>query len=858
MKYYMRVHDTAKKERHMGCLNGWGAEWFRRSVVVLGLSGALFANAADQIWNDAGANNSWSTDDLNWDADAAWTNGNSAIFSGGGGAVAGETVDVSNAVEVVGITFQTNGYVIADADANGTLTLVGTPSVPSLLSVVNAGDTGTVSEVLAGTNGFVKTGSGLLQIKGANTYTGVTTVQQGILRLNANTAAALGATGAGNHTVVADGATLDIFSAWSGNRDEDITITGSGVGGIGAFVNLGPTAYYNVGYRNLTLAGDATIGGSQRFDMSGNGTYTGNGHTLTKAGSCEVAISRAVNNSPIVINAGNYTMQHANSLGGSDFPTTVNGGTLNGWPSLTITERIYCNGGALKESAASNTLTVAGHVTLNARTEVTTGSGYSMVNLSGYFDGTGGVLRTGSGYVYVTGNTNTYSGPTVINNGSTLYVGRIGGLTGMLGTGFVTNNGTLYFDRGGAIVCSNGFFGNNTTAIRYGCDMTVDGSFSSNYTWHVAHGSLTLTNGAEFCVYNELTIANRDNVNYGSMDSATTFAIKLTNVVATVNVLDGCELRVKSMTFGNGGDLAGGSMTGILNQVGGIVRTTGSAAEGNGVRLGHYPQVRSFYNMMGGKLIVEGNYDLGCATDGNGWFNMTGGEVFATRVMLNERTGGGGNGRLTVAGGVLNVGTLDASVASVSNGITVDAGGPYLVEYGGAGGVVRAVTNFTSDLNATLYGTNANAITFDTAACAIGLSGNLTGAGGLNKTGTGTLTLSGVNTYTGSTRILQGRVVRSSLAALPAGGEVLFGVTPDDAGGQLYAEGDLSLEGLVVGVANPEALDTSKSYTIATHNGTLTAGFAGSVLPEPWYVHNDWKHNRVLLRAAIGTVFWLR
>jgi hypothetical protein len=44
----------------------------------------------------------------------------------------------------------------------------------------------------------------------------------------------------------------------------------------------------------------------------------------------------------------------------------------------------------------------------------------------------------------------------------------------------------------------------------------------------------------------------------------------------------------------------------------------GAAAEGNGVRRGHYPQTRSFYNMMGGTLIVENNWDLGCATDGQG------------------------------------------------------------------------------------------------------------------------------------------------------------------------------------------------------------------------------------------------
>lgn len=810
----------------------------------------LLLNAEEQVWDDAGSDNIWSTNAPNWASGAVWTNGNSAVFTGAGGTKTGEVVDVAAVVTVANITFQTNGYTIADTDNDGSLTLAGGASV---ITVVNAGDVGVVSEVIDGT-GFTKAGSGLLQIKGANTYTGVTTVSSGILRLNANTAAALGATGTGNHTVVEGGATLDIYSAYSGNRDEDITITGSGVGGIGAFVNLGPTPYYNVGYRNLTLAGDATIGGSQRFDMSGNGTYYGNNHTLTKAGSCEVAISRAVNNSPIVINAGSYTMQIGSALGGSDFPTTVNGGVLNGWPSLTMTERIFFNGGAIRQSSASNTLTLAGQMTLSNRIDVQAGTTSSVVNLTGSFDGPGGLRRSGGGFCYLMGSTNSYTGATVIDSGSTLFVGRTNGLAGWFGSGAVTNNGTLYLDRGGAIVCSNGFFGGGTTAHRYGLDLTLSGGFSSNATWHLGHGSIMLTNGAEFCVYNELTIANRDNVWYGSQDSYNTFAVKLTNVVATFTVNDGCLLQVKSMTFGNGGDLTGGTMTGILNQVGGVVRTTGAAAEGNGVRLGHYPQTRSFYNMMGGQLFVENDWDLSCATDGNGLFNMTGGEVFTKRVMLNERDYDGGFGALRVSGGVLNVGSLTGSTVALSNGIVADAYARYLVELGGAGGTIRAVTNLWMPVAATLFGTNGNAITFDTQEWTVTVTNKLSGAGGLNKEGTGTLVLSGNNTYSGATRILKGSLVPASANALPAGGQVLFGVTADDAGGVLHATGDYSLAGLNVGVANPEVLDRSKHYTIITCDGELRDLVASRSLPNPWHLYYDWKNDKVELRAEIGTV----
>jgi autotransporter-associated beta strand protein len=1034
----------------------------RMGVVGLVLSGfalacAGTARAEEQVWNDAGPNNIWSASEANWAGGAVWTNGNSAVFAGGEGTLFGETVDIAAAVTAANVIFQTNGYVVADANKDGALSVVGSPSV---FTVVNAGDTGTVSAAIGGSGGFVKAGNGTLNLTATNTYSGTTLVSNGTLRLAPGIQQGLGATGTGNETVVAAGATLDVNSAYSGNVNEDFVIAGTGVNGIGALVNAGPTDYYNVGYRNLTLSGNAAIGVYRRFDMAGNGAFTGNGYTLTKIGGAEMAISRAVNGSPIVINAGNYTIQHASALGSTDYPTTLNGGKLQAWGGYTIAERLYINGGTLSASGTgANTLGLAGNMTLNSNVTVQTDTSImNAVELTGVMDGAGGFTRAGNGYVYVMGDANTYAGPTIVNGGSRLWVGKTvggtgrlgsgvvtnngtlyanspvlgtgevvnnagaslylnpplldsgslvnkgtvygtsvlqtasgivnsgtwnsysgafgtgsltnsgtlnlytnvftygqfvnggtlnlwlpmtfadpvtlnggsvyvngtsntlyltgpvtvsasaafggtassvielsgkisgpGGLTrsgdglcfvtgdendytgptivnagkslwvgkpageagGRLGAGAITNNGTLYFDSVGAYTNFNGINGTGVTAIRYGGQFIVSGGVSSNYNVHVANGMLTLTDGAIFSAYNEMTIANRQTVNYVV---APTNCLLPTNVFAVVTVNDGCALIVKSVTFGNGGDLTGGTMTGILNQVGGIVRTTGAAAEDNGVRLGHYPQTRSFYNMMGGTLIVENNYDLGCATDGQGWFNMTGGEVFATRVMLNERDNAGGYGRLTVAGGVLNIGTVNAAIGPATNAITADNTAPYLVEYGGAGGVIRAVTNIFLPLNAALFGTGANAITFDSANFAISLSGNLSGAGGLNKAGSGTLVLSGANTYGGATRILAGALTPASPAALPTGGTLLFGVSADGSSGKLSAPGDLSLAGIVVGVANPEALVKGTHYTVAAWGGERVGAFNQEALPEPWYVYYDAANKRAELRSEVGTL----
>jgi len=1238
-------------------------------IVAASIVWAGVARAENQVWNDGGPNNNWSTNEANWGAGAVWTNGNSAIFSGNGGVSTGEVVDIAATVTVANVTFQTNGYVIADANKDGSLSVAGSPSV---FTVVNASDTGTMSVSIGGSGGITKAGNGVLSLTTNSAYAGTTTVSAGVLRLARNQPNALGQVGGGNDTVVASGATLDFNGAYvSSSPQEKFTISGSGTDGKGVLINNG-AGHVNVGIGAVTMLDDAVIGGSSRIDAY---TIYANGHTLTKTGSGQLCVQNVATGT-IVISSGQYTLLADNrGLGGTTPGDTYVYGTANldSWNTMTVNERVFFNGGYVTQGNPNNQLfTLAGYMTLNSNVTFNTGSPTSGVEVAGYMDGNGGFTQAGNGWCYITGNTNTFSGPTIINSGKPLWIGKTvggtgrlgsgavtnygtlyansavlgsgevvnnaggvlylspanlsagrivnaggtvygtsvvqtassvvnsgtwqcysgsfgssivtnanggtlnlytnvltygqlvnggtlslwktmalpdpitftggsvyvndltnslymtgpitvntsaafggstsslievsgkisgpggiirsgdglcyitgdandftgpatinsgrslwlgktvggtgslgsgavtnngtlyansaalgtgevvnnstlylnpaslnagrivntgagtvygtsivqtvssvvnsgtwqcysgsfgssivtnasggtlnlytnvltygqfvnsgtlnilnpmtftgamtvnggtvnfsamsntlvlagpltlssnfslnsvqtsvvelsgkisgpGGLTrsgdglcfvtgdsndytgpttvnagkslwvgkpageaaGRLGSGAITNNGALYFDSAGAYTNFNGINGYGVTAIRYGGQVIVSGGVSSNSDFHVANGSLTLTNGAIFSAYSQLTIANRADVKYVV---APTNCLLPTNVFATVTVNNGCALIVKSVTFGNGNDLPGGTMTGILNQVGGVVRTTGAAAEDNGVRLGHYPQARSFYNMMGGTLFVEGNWDLGCATDGEGWFNMTGGEVFTKRVMLNERDYDGGFGRLTVAGGTLNVGSLTGSSMAISNSITADLYARYLVEFGGAGGVVRAVTNLWIPASATLIGTGTNAITFDSQAWTITMTNKLSGTGGLNKAGSGTLVLSGNNTYSGGTAVKEGTLVPAGRFALP-NGALTFGVAANGTCGVLHMTNDLSLTGLSVGVVNPEQLDKNQSYTVITYSGALSGSLGSASLPKPWYVYYDWSGNTVQLRAGAGTKIWLK
>jgi autotransporter-associated beta strand protein len=191
--------------------------------------------------------------------------------------------------------------------------------------------------------------------------------------------------------------------------------------------------------------------------------------------------------------------------------------------------------------------------------------------------------------------------------------------------------------------------------------------------------------------------------------------------------------------------------------------------------------------------------------------------------------------------------------------------------------------------------------------------------GGLTKRGTGVLTLTTTNTYTGVTSVEAGKLklgvantLSASVSVLVAsnavfdvdgkaqtlaglGGSglvtnnslltVTFGIAPGgtNAIGQLtlasapaalggvfladvatngvcdrlYVQGDLDLSGLVLSVANAESLDKAQRYVVAKYKGALTGPFNSAVLPQRWNVKYDEAAREVYLHYDFGTLLLL-
>ena len=136
--------------------------------------------------------------------------------------------------------------------------------------------------------------------------------------------------------------------------------------------------------------------------------------------------------------------------------------------------------------------------------------------------GTGAVYQTGSGVTILT-NDNTYSGGTVIAAG-TLQIGD-GGTTGSFGTGSVSNNATLAFNRSDDITFTNAVFGSGavqqigpglvTLAANYGYGATIIESGRSLQVGNgggvgtLGNGSVTNLGRLLFNRTNALTVGNQ-------------------------------------------------------------------------------------------------------------------------------------------------------------------------------------------------------------------------------------------------------------------------------------------------------------------------------------------------------------
>jgi outer membrane autotransporter protein len=592
----------------------------------------------------------------------------------------------------------------------------------------------TLSGVVAGAGALIKTGTGTLVLTGTNANTGATTVSQGTLR-----AGAANALSSGSAVILANtaGATLNL-------NNFNQTIAGlSGGGASGGSVTLG----------SATLTVNNAANGSYAGVISGTGG-------LTKIG------------------AGTLTLSGANTYSGA---TTINGGTVAVSANSNLgTGVLALNGGTLENTTS---FASAKAVSLGASGGTFLTDPSTTLTLSGVLSGAGSLAKSGSGTLVLSG-ANTFTGAITVNAG-TLQVGAANAISS-----------------GAAIILANTA---GATLNLNNINQTIAGLSGGG----ASGGNVTLGSAT-------LTVNNATNASYGGVISGTGGMTKSGSGALTLtgnNAYTGA-------TAVNAGTLRAGAAN-ILATTSGVImaNTAGATLDLNGLN-------QTIASLSGGGAS-GGNVALGTAilTVNNAANVSYGGVISGTGALAKS-----GAGTLTLSGANTYSGgaRINAGTLAVSTDSNLGTGALTL-----SGGTLENKLSFSSAKAVTLGASGGTFLT--DATTTLGLSGVISGVGGLSKSGAGTLILSGANTYTGATQISAGTLTAGAANALSAGSVVSlantvgitlslnnFNQTIGGLSGGGASGGNVTLGSATLTVQN--VTDTSYGGVISGTGGLIKAG----------------------------------
>jgi autotransporter-associated beta strand protein len=406
--------------------------------------------------------------------------------------------------------------------------------------------------------------------------------------------------------------------------------------------------------------------------------------------------------------------------------------------------------------------------------------------------GTSGLIKGSLGTLTLAGN-NTYSGGTTISLG-TLQVGN-GGTSGSLGSGDVVNNAALRFDRSDSVVVDNSISGVGSLTQAGSGTLTLTGNNTYSGGTTISSGTLQVGNGGTS----------------GSLGSGT-----ISDNAALV--LDRSDSIVLSNTI---------SGTGSLTQAGAGTLTLVGTNTYSGRTL-----------ISSGTLQVGDGGTLG--TLGTGDISNNSALVFnrSDSVVVSNTISGGGS--LNQAG----AGTLTLVADNSYTGLTIISSGTLQVGNGGTLGTLGsgAISN-----NSVLIFSHSDDIL---------VTNQISGSGSLTQAGTGTLTVTNVNTYSGGTWVENGGTlaVQDSHALGNGGVNLIDGTlklneTTVYVGGSYTQGADGTLEITIAGTNTTSG--STNSYGQLNIGGTASLAGTVSVVQANGYVpeHND---QFVLVTASNG------
>ncbi|TPJ75080.1 autotransporter-associated beta strand repeat-containing protein, partial [Mesorhizobium sp. B2-7-1] len=750
--------------------------------------------------------------------------------------------------------------------SNGIFTTAGTQlTINGALSgsrVVTLGAGGQTTIAGVGAASTYYTGAGGLTAfrtsltNNANDYAGQTTIQVSTSDNitfssvgNLGEVSALGAGAGSNGTIIVqriNGATGTLSYVGTGsdsNRDWSLPTTGGNL----SFVNSGTGTLILRG--NIALGGPAGTGvgfAANSADLQllgqisgslGSVSFSGSSNTRTITLGDSNSFNAPASIGSVTVKAGVLANGGANSsLGAGTSVNLANGGVLSytgGAASSNRTWTVSANAnGTINNDSTTGALTLSGAATLNTNSTLTFGGSYTggPNTFSGVISGSGNLASNGAGVWELTGASTRTGGITV--DGGTLRAGSA--LAFGTTTTVTVNNGTL--DLNNFNLAATSLAGTGGTIALGSGTLTVN-SASGGTTFA---GSITGTGGLTKQGASTLTLTGANTYNGTTNVSGGTLALDFsaasapaTDIISSASTLNmaGGTLKVtgsagQTQSFAatnitaGGNTIAGsGNVTlnlGAINRSSGLVNfvlpTTGSITTTPSTVLGGWATVTTGvttdYAQVDGAGNIIARVSYATKDDAGTWI---------TGDVVSDEGGNANTPYFGAVGSNVQLGGLKYTVARSSTvtigvGNTLGVDGTIIVS-SSVGNNAQTITGgqLTGPAGGGTLGVLQNSTGNYTIASTIVDNGG--GGTGFTKAGTGLVTLSGSNTYSGATIVSGGTLSVNTIAN---------GGSASAIGASSNASSNLVLEGSTLRYTGLSTA-SDRGFTLVT-NGAVTAG----------------------------------
>ena len=649
--------------------------------------------------------------------------------------------------------------------------------------------TETLDSIVLSSGILIRAGGNLTVTNTANFAGGTANITAAAGRITLNGATTLGNvifnTGS-SISIASNGIVLNANATVSANSVANFTTTGVGVGN----VNLGGSsrtitvengATLNMGWK--LSSGDLVKAGAGNFSLLADASSAGN--LTVSAGNFSTSAADQLSNSALVTVDSGATL----SFGGSDTVGSIAGSgnidlgsnTLtSGSSSSTFAGVLSGAQGGITKTTIS-TLTLTGTNTYNGTTTISNGilqiggsgvlgggaysgnisnsatfSYNSTANqtLSGIISGTGSLTKNNTGTLTLSG-TNTYNGSTTINGGTLVLAGTnnssaitvaSGGTLAGSGTA-----GTITVSSGGTLAATLAGAGNTTVSGTISPGDSAIGSLTvgnltlntgGTYTWQMGDAT-----GAAGTGWDQISSTASLKI---SSTSGSPFTIAITSSGAPAN-WDGTTTNQTwdLMTYTSSSGFSADKFSLNATAFGGVTPAGSNwslSDTGTALRL-------TYTYSAGGAPVWNGG-------SGNWTTGFSSQPVNGAALEFDNASGGTATNNIASAT-LSTIGSITFNATAAAYTLNASAGAA-----GAAGGTALALTetivnNSINTQTIDLALDFASTRVVDAAAGNITIGGVISGAGGLTKNGSSTLTLTGNNNFEGDVQINAGTLATS-------------------------------------------------------------------------------------------------